>query len=64
MAMKRVVGIMLVGLSLLMATSCTEEIIIDVEDGDRMIGVSAVLTDELKSHEVVLSYTDDFYNNN
>lgn len=64
MTMKRVVGILLVSLSLLMATSCTEEIIIDVEDGDRMIGVSAVLTDELKSHEVVLSYTDDFYNNN
>ncbi len=64
MAMKRVVGVLLFGLSMLMATSCTEDIIIDVEDGDRMIGVSAVLTDELKSHEVVLSYTDDFYNNN
>ena len=63
MAMKGIVGILLVGLSMLMAASCTEDIIIDVEDGDRMIGVSAVLTDELKSHEVVLSYTDDFYNN-
>ena len=64
MDMKYVVEILLVSLSLLMATSCTEDIVIDVEEGDRMIGVAAVLTDELKSHEVVLSYTDDFYNNN
>lgn len=63
MAMKKVVGLLLVGLSLLMATSCTEDIIIDVEEGDRMIGVAAVITDELKRHEAVLSYTDDFYNN-
>ena len=63
MVMKRVVGLLLAGLSLLMATSCTEDIIIDVEEGNRMIGVSAVLTDEMKRHEAVLSYTDDFYNN-
>lgn len=63
MAMKKVVGILLVGLSLLMVTSCTEDIIIDVEEGDRMIGVAAELTDELKRHEAILSYTDDFYNN-
>lgn len=63
MAMKKVVGILLVGLSLLIVTSCTEDIIIDVEEGDRMIGVAAELTDELKRHEAILSYTDDFYNN-
>lgn len=63
MAMKGIVGILLVGLSMLMVTSCTEDIIIDVEEGDRMIGVAAELTDELKRHEAILSYTDDFYNN-
>ena len=61
--MKRIAGIMLLSGLLLMVASCTEEIIIDVEEGDRMIGVAATFTDELKSHEVVLSYTDDFYNN-
>jgi len=63
MTMRKLVGIFWVVFSLLMATSCTEEIIIDVEEGDRMIGVAAELTDELKCHEAVLSYTDDFYNN-
>lgn len=62
--MKRIVGILLVGSLLLMASSCTEEIVIDVEEGDRLIGVSASFTDELKCHEAILSYTDDFYNNN
>ena len=47
----------------LMMASCTEDIVIDVEDGDRMIGVAATFTDEMKCHEAVLSYTDDFYNN-
>lgn len=44
------------------AVSCTEEFIIDVEEGDRMIGVEAYLSDEMKQHEVILSYTADFYN--
>lgn len=60
--MKRVIEIVLVGMLMLAAAACTEDIIIDVEDGDRMIGVSASFTDEMKSHEAVLSYTDDFYN--
>lgn len=62
--MKIVKDMLLVGLMALMMASCTEEIIIDVEDGDRMIGVAATFTDELKCHEAILSYTDDFYNNN
>ena len=62
--MKKVKDILLVGLVALMMASCTEDIIIDVEDGDRMIGVAATFTDEMKCHEAVLSYTDDFYNNN
>lgn len=54
----------MVGLMALMMAACTEDIVIDVEDGDRMIGVAATFTDEMKCHEAILSYTDDFYNNN
>ena len=62
--MKKVKDMLLVGLMALMMASCTEDIIIDVEEGERMIGVAATFTDELKCHEAILSYTDDFYNNN
>lgn len=61
--MKRVKDMLMVALVALMMASCTEDIVIDVEDGDRMIGVAATFTNELKCHEAVLSYTDDFYNN-
>ena len=43
-------------------SSCTEDIVIDVEEGDPMIGVDASFTDELKRHEAILSYTAEFYN--
>ena len=46
----------------LFLVSCTEDIVIDVEEGDTMIGVEAYLSDELKQHETILSYTADFYN--
>lgn len=42
-------------------TACTEKIIIDTQDGERLVGVSASITDEYKKHEVILSYTEDFY---
>jgi len=42
--------------------SCTEDIVIDVEEGDPMIGIEASFTDELKQHEAILSYSADFYN--
>ena len=45
-------------------SSCTEDIVIDVEEGDPMIGVEASFTDELKQHEAILSYTAEFYNQN
>ena len=45
-------------------SSCTEDIVIDVEEGDSMIGVEASFTDELKQHEAILSYTAEFYNQN
>lgn len=45
----------------LFLVSCTEDIVIDVEEGDTMIGVEAYFSDELKQHETILSYTADFY---
>lgn len=42
--------------------SCREDIVIDLEEGEPLIGVEGSLTDEFKRHEVILSYTADFYN--
>lgn len=53
---------LLVLLPLVALFSCTEDYIIDLEEGSSMIGVEASFTDELKHHEAVLSYTADFYN--
>ena len=47
---------------LLVLFSCTEDIAIDLEEGNPLIGVEGSITDEFKRHEVVLSYTADFYN--
>ena len=44
--------------------ACTEDIVIDVEEGEPMIGVEASFTDEMKQHEAILSYTADFYEQN
>ena len=41
--------------------SCTEEMRIDLEEGNPLIGIEASFTDELKCHEAILSYTSDFY---
>lgn len=42
-------------------TACTEDIVIDAEEGEPMMGVEASFTDELKHHEAILSYTAKFY---
>ena len=55
--LKFIVLLMLAGLF-----SCTEDIVIDLEEGSPMIGVEGSFTDEYKRHEVILSYTADFYN--
>lgn len=49
---------------LVMLFSCTEDIVIDVEEGEPMIGVEGSFTDELRRHEVILSYSADFYSGN
>ena len=52
---------LLVFIGLLSLVACTEDIVIDIEEGDPMIGVEAYFTDELKQHETILSYTTNFY---
>lgn len=42
--------------------SCREDVVIDLEKGNPLIGVEGSFTDEFKRHEVILSYTADFYN--
>ena len=49
-------------LALVVFSSCTEDIVIDVEKGDPMVGVDVSFTDEFKQHEAILSYTAEFYN--
>ena len=44
--------------------SCREDVVIDLEEGDPLIGVEGSFTDEYNRHEVILSYTADFYNSN
>ena len=48
-------------LTLVSLFSCKEDIVIDLEEGNPLIGVEGSFTDELKHHEVILSYTADFY---
>ena len=42
--------------------SCKEDIIVDLEKGEPLIGIEASFTDVQKHHEAILSYTADFYN--
>ena len=42
--------------------SCREDFMIDLEEGEPLIGVEGSFTDEYKRHEMILSYTADFYN--
>ena len=50
--------------SMAFIAACTEDIVIDVEEGNHRIGVEASFTNEMKRHETILSYTADFYNQN
>ena len=46
---------------LLWCIACTEDVIIDLEEGAPMIVVEGSITDQMKQHEVILSYTANFY---
>ena len=61
--MKRLYEILML-IAFMVFSSCTEDIVIDVEEGVPMIGVEASFTNELKQHEAILSYTTEFYNQN
>ena len=41
--------------------ACTEDVVIDLEEGSPMIVVEGSITDQMKQHEVILSYTANFY---
>mgnify|MGYP002623643992 CR=1 FL=1 len=42
-------------------TACTEKMRFDAVEGERLVGVSASVTDEYIRHEVILSFTEPFY---
>ena len=48
-------------LSVLLFSTCTEEIVMEVPEGKKRPVIEGYLTDELKSHEVILSYSSKFY---
>jgi len=52
---------LLVGLVLL-TTSCTEDITMDMPEGRKVPVVEGSITNEFKRHEVILSYSSELYN--
>ena len=56
--MKKYLVLILLSLSLF---SCTDDIIIDVQEGPKLVGVSGYITNEYKKHQIVISRTLDFY---
>lgn len=56
--MKKIIGILLI---IMAFTSCREKMMIDMQDGDMMVGISGSITDEYKKQEVILSRTTPFY---
>ena len=42
-------------------TACTEKMIIETQEGARLVGVSGSITDEYKKQEVIISRTETFY---
>ena len=49
------------GVSLFSVVACTEEISIDTPEGKKVPVVEGYLTDEVKRHEISLSYTSKLY---
>ena len=52
---------LLMGVSLFSVVACTEEITIDTPNGKKVPVVEGYLTDEVKRHEIILSYTSELY---
>lgn len=55
-------SIILLFFTIVLLAACREDIVIDIEEGTPMVGIEANFTDEMKQHEVIVSYTADFYN--
>ena len=60
MANKKHYFSLLIGLGMLSA-SCTEEITMDMPEGQKVPVVEGYITDEFKRHEVILSYSSELY---
>lgn len=58
--MKKLIKILSL-MPLLCCFACTEDVVIDLEEGSPMIVVEGSITDQMKQHEVILSYTANFY---
>lgn len=52
---------LLIGISLFSVVACTEEIIIDAPEGKKVPVVEGSLTNEVRRHEIILSYTSELY---
>lgn len=59
--MKKIVIYCLSVFSMLLFSACTEKIVMDVPEGRKRPVVEGYFTDELKCHEVILSYSSEFY---
>lgn len=59
--MKKLIKL-LITLPLLACFACTEDVVIDLEEGSPMIVVEGSISDQVKQHEVILSYSANFYN--
>lgn len=57
--MKRVFPLIVLILGIL--ASCTEDVIVDLEEGTPLIGVEGSFTDQYKRHQVKLTYSASFY---
>ena len=60
--MRSGIKVLVFGFLALAFASCTEDIVIDLEEGSPLVGVEASFSNEMKCHETILSYTADFYN--
>ena len=58
--MKKLIKILSL-MPLLCCFACTEDVVVDLEEGSPMIVVEGSITDQMKQHEVILSYTANFY---
>ena len=59
--MKKNVIYCLSAFSMLLLSACTEEIIMETPEGQKRPVVEGYFTDELKRHEVILSYSSELY---